>query len=395
MLIQIFTRNFIGKSVDYEVKEENLVGGAEIYIYYLSKILKDEFNAEIEIIQTGDRTEIFQWNDIKIIKLFIPLWKQKTDQYFFVSSLFNKFVKKNALKIYNFPHYAYLGTKNPSIGIFHGVDWDIPSFKFHIINEIKFYEKGSTNLFYSILRYIYLRKFTPFFCKAGIKKLLKTISVDHEIFKYIKGFEDKIKVIHNFVDLTRFNHHIKAFQNKNENKKIIFFPQNLTISRGAYLLPEVAKELRKKREDFIFFVAGTGPLKTYLEKTVKILHLEDFVKLLGHRKHFTEMPKLYKMSDIVIIPSTYSEGTSLAVLESMAMKKTTLMTNVGGLKEIGTEKEKIIIKPNVLDITEKLNYILDNSSLRKKIGNRAYRYVKKYHTFERWKKEWIEVFQNL
>ncbi|RLG94598.1 hypothetical protein DRO37_05140 [Candidatus Bathyarchaeota archaeon] len=64
-------------------------------------------------------------------------------------------------------------------------------------------------------------------------------------------------------------------------------------------------------------------LKGYLEK-----HLGDHIVLLGHRDHFSEMPRIYASS----------EGTSFAVLEGMAMKKPIVTTDVGGIKEIGINR---------------------------------------------------------
>ena len=46
------------------------------------------------------------------------------------------------------------------------------------------------------------------------------------------------------------------------------------------------------------------------------------------------MNEIYNIADIVVIPTTINEGTSLACIESMATARAIIATNVGGLSEV-------------------------------------------------------------
>jgi len=86
---------------------------------------------------------------------------------------------------------------------------------------------------------------------------------------------------------------------------------------------------------FRFKIAGEGHLHLFVENEIRKLKSEKEVILLGHRDHFREMPRIYANSDIVLLPSFFSEGTSLAVLEGMASEKPVVTTDTGGINDMG------------------------------------------------------------
>jgi len=347
---------------------------------------------EVEIIQLGIKEEIIKKKRLTI--KFIPLESNYKKLFFpyYISRKFSKLEEDDTLKIYNYPRYAIF-RKNISkntIGIFHGVEWDTKMMPY-LYREIKYRKASFIGLIYAFMKYIYFAVITPYTFKRSFSKLDKIVSVDSNIFNYLKRkYFNKIKVIQNYVDLKTFNPFVLP-KIGDKNKNIILVPRNLNIARGIHLIPKIVNILKEKRNDFLFQIVGTGPLKKYLEQQIKKDNLYDYIKLFGHINHYN-LPEYYAASTLVLIPSLFSEGTSLAVLEGMACGKVVLATDVGGIKEIGKDGiTKISISTNPRSIAEKINKLLDDKILRGKIGREASIYVENYFKKELWEKNWKDL----
>ncbi len=389
--VQIFTRNFCGSIKDFKINDLNLIGGAEIYLHDLSTLFM-KLGVEVEIIQLGFKKEIIKKKCLTIKFIQIKGTFKRLFFPYFISREFSKLEDEDTFKVYNYPRYSIFRktTYKNTIGIFHGVEWDTKLIPY-IYRELKYRRANFTGLIYSIMKYIYFSIIVPYCIRKSFSKLDRIVSVDTNIFNYIKKkFFHKIILIPNYVDLKMFNPLILPIMN-DKNKKIILVPRNLNIARGVHLIPRIVNILRKRRSDFIFYLVGTGPLEKFLEQQIRKDNLYNYIKLLGHINHF-DLPGYYTASTLVLVPSLFSEGTSLAVLEGMACGKVVLTTDVGGIKEIGNDGiTKIVISANPTNIAEKINILLDNGCLRRKIGEEAFKYVKKKFSKGLWEKKWKDL----
>ncbi|MFL9650013.1 glycosyltransferase family 4 protein [Exiguobacterium chiriqhucha] len=396
MKIQIFTRNFLGNISNFNVKENSAVGGAEVYLMQLIDAINSKFkNAEIEVYQIGDENkrvvhESFSLNYIKLNKfekMFFP---------FVLSFKFNKFTDQNSLKIFNYPNYAaFMKKQSKSIGIFHGVEWDTNFFDY-VKREYLYRDNRYIGLVASSMKYFYFRIVVPLMVRKGIDKLEKIVSVDTNIKNYIYKDDQlkKINVIQNCVDVNFFSG-IRNNKNENKNKKIILVPRNLNIARGVYLLPDVVEELLLKTNDFEIQVVGTGPLKKYIDQETSTRKIEKYIKLLGHIGDRKEMVEIYRNSDIILIPTVFSEGTSISALEALACSKPVIMTEVGGLKEIAINNEsKISSNATPRDIADNILKIINNEELREKLSLHSREYVEKNNNYSNWSQQWIELIES-
>lgn len=203
MKIQIFTRNFLGKISNFDVGNLSAIGGAEVYLMQLIEAIHQKYSdAEITVYQLGDDnkefyTELFTLKHIKlnkIEKIFFPIT---------LSLKFKKIIEKDSLKIFNYPNYAaFVGVQKNSIGIFHGVEWDTDLFSY-VFREVKYRYRNIFGVLTALLKYIYFRLVVPTLVKKGINNIDCLVSVDNNIFNYVKKekHKGKINVIYNCVDL--------------------------------------------------------------------------------------------------------------------------------------------------------------------------------------------------
>ena len=117
---------------------------------------------------------------------------------------------------------------------------------------------------------------------------------------------------------------------------VILFPSRLDIRKGPFVALEALKDLLKRSPHYKLIYSGHGTEKRNLERRILELKLDSFVHLLGEIPH-EEMPVLYNMANVVIIPSIshhgYEEPLANCVMEAMACGIPVIASAIGGLKD--------------------------------------------------------------
>lgn len=184
------------------------------------------------------------------------------------------------------------------------------------------------------------------------------------------AFNSKIRVIPGGVDPSVFPARMDTSEMdekyKLSGKKLILFSGKLTAYKGVRYLITAAKKI-----DGVIGIAGDGPQRTYLEDLTKEFGLTN-VRFFGLVKNH-DLIKLYYRADVCIVPSVWDEPLGLVVLEAMAAKTPVVVTRKGGVTVMLKENYNgLLIRPrNPADIVEKVNLLLANDALRKKMGERA------------------------
>lgn len=152
-----------------------------------------------------------------------------------------------------------------------------------------------------------------------------------ETYRYFK-IDKPIEVIHNFVDVKRFNQKpIAAFKKliAPEGEKVIVHASNF---RKVKRVDDVVKvfNLICKTIPAKLLLIGDGPERPMIEEMARECEIHQHIKFLGKQE---QMESLLPMADLFILPSEY-ESFGLAALEAMAAEVPVISTNAGGLPEI-------------------------------------------------------------
>jgi L-malate glycosyltransferase len=147
--------------------------------------------------------------------------------------------------------------------------------------------------------------------------------------------EKDIKVIHNFVDVKRFNKKpVDAFKKliAPNGEKIIVHASNF---RKVKRVDDVVRVFMKIMETIPakLLLLGDGPERPYVESICRDCVLCDNIKFLGKQE---QMEDILPIADLFLLTSDY-ESFGLAALEAMAASVPVITTNAGGLPEINID----------------------------------------------------------
>ena len=140
---------------------------------------------------------------------------------------------------------------------------------------------------------------------------------------------------------------LEKLEIQNEGKYIIGFICRIAEQKRPYLLLEIIKELKKKREDFIVVVAGDGPMLEEIKEKAKSLEISNYILFLGN---ISKTEDIYTISDLTLNCSI-KEGLALTAYESLSMGVPVVSSDVGGQKEFINDKTGVIV-PCMQDETE-------------------------------------------
>lgn len=274
----------------------------------------------------------------------------------------------------------------------HGIDWLYPYKLARIIHSNKIdliHAHNFTAWFYAALAafltripLVYTEHDNSFLSSkhivliSSLSKIFTTkiIAVSETVKSSLKQYcrINGTSVIYNGVDENTFNP-IEARGRRIRKKKYGFAETDLLLGtvgridalKNQTLIIETISKLNYDNTVKLIII-GDGKLRVDLERTVKILNLEDRVIFLGERRDISE---LLSILDIFILPSL-SEGLPVCLIEAMAVGLPIIASDVGGIPELISNNENgILINPaDQGSLLTALKTILSSENTRKKMG---------------------------
>jgi len=202
---------------------------------------------------------------------------------------------------------------------------------------------------------------------------IRLLSPSFERFIVDKGYKNVTSVGNTFVDDDIIIESARV--KKSGNYVNILFLSTISRNKGIYFALDLYRNLKNVYPSLIFTIAGDGPELKNVEAEVKGIGVRD-IEFVGHVEG-DKKRDTYRDADIYLFPSYY-EGMPLSVLEAMSYKLPIICGSVGSIPDFFiNEKMGFIIKDQDIEsYYNALELLITNSTLRSKIGEFNYRFVK-------------------
>lgn len=236
--------------------------------------------------------------------------------------------------------------------------------------------------------------------KNVILQCRKIITVSDYISKefikrYPKYSKEKIVKLPNVSDLNRFGKMNSKFRDDfykkfgiKKDDKIIMFAGRLDATKGGL---EVIKAFSKIKDDNVkLVIVGSyaygnnisNGFDLELKKYAKVK--EDKIIFTGY-VDFDDMPTLYKIADVMVLPSIWDDPAPLSIIESLCSGCALITTNSGGIIEYAKDIAIVLERDDKLvnNIYMNIVSLLENEDKRKKLGEKA------FNKTRGWTTEWF------
>ncbi len=194
---------------------------------------------------------------------------------------------------------------------------------------------------------------------------------DHILFKIAE--EDKFSVIYSGIELNILKE--SSSEEKQNLKKELGIPENSLIVgtagrlvpvKGPEFLVKASKYIISKYPDTYFMFTGDGPLEQDLKRKALEMGISDNIIFLGWRDDLVKIISIY---DIFVLPSL-NEGMGRVLVEAMALGKSIVASNVGGIPDLVIHgKNGFLVPPkNPKELAKYIQVLLEDKDKREKMG---------------------------
>ncbi len=205
-------------------------------------------------------------------------------------------------------------------------------------------------------------------------------------------------IIPNAVDHERFNPNLDGDVIRERHdlggKKVVMYVGRLRFHKGLEYFVEAAKWTPSNA---VHLVVGEGDMLSRLRSLVKVYNLEKKVMFAG-RVSYADLPLYYAACDMLVLPSVSRlEAFGIVGLEAMATAKPVIVSDIPGVRAVIKNRETgLLVEPfDSRDIAKKINFLLENPELRRKMGLKARKRVEQRYTWEKVSRRIESVFQDV
>lgn len=333
--------------------DSKLVGGAEIFLYLLLKNIDQDIYNLILICPNGKKHQAWR-NSIK--KLGVKVLPVATRNIFSVIKFYKIYnsIKSSQPEII---HFQFWSPYSCGVGLICAKLTKVP---IAFSSEHSFVPLEEAEWYFRPIKKLYHQ------WRKNIIDYPTTVSLASKIMmQRHQSFGDKeIYVVHNGITPNDKEEKIGCINHKKTN---LVMTARLEEGKGHNILIDAVSLINKKRrENLVFHLLGSGSLKKVLKNKIKKMKLEDNFKFWGERR---DVRKILNNFDIFVFPSL-SENFPFAILEAMDAGLPIIASNTGGIKEAlkNGRGGYLIKKGNKKLLSQKIIEIVNNKSSWDKFG---------------------------
>ena len=359
------------KIVQTPVRFYPFIGGVENYVYYLSK----------ELVNQGHQVEVICANEPQLINND-NIEGIQVKRLVYLGRIANTNITPSLPLILSREDYDIIHTHIPTPW---SADWSALSSK--IKNKPLVVTYHNDIIGDGIADYI-ARFYNSTFLKLLLKRADKIIITQPSYIKssaYLRGYQDKVEVIPNGVDVDKF----KPNENFNDdNNYTIFFLSLLDEFhryKGLDILLKSLQIVKKEIPNIKLVVGGKGVLVDYYKKMVVSMELVGNVEFTGFISD-DDIVDYYNQANVFVLPSTSSlqEGFGIVALEALACQTPVITTDIVGVAEdLDAVNGGLIVPPkDNVKLAEAIIIILKDKELQEEMGKRGRKLVMEKYTWK-------------
>lgn len=199
---------------------------------------------------------------------------------------------------------------------------------------------------------------------------------------------ERVSVVHNGLEMARYDaalasgaRGLRHSLGLEEDALLVVAAGRVSADKGFDLLVEAVRMCFPAHPKAVLLLCGaidSPEFHASLVRRIDELDLGKRVLLLGRRN---DLPELMAQCDLFVL-SSRREGHPYVLLEAMACNLPTVATCCGGVVETVTEENTSFIVPigNSAAIASRMDELLADSGLRKRLGRLAGAHVRRYFT---------------
>jgi len=197
-----------------------------------------------------------------------------------------------------------------------------------------------------------------------------------EILTYVPNFGDPIS-----------EETLREKISREKEQITVLIARRFEKMRGLPLMAKIVSDIYDHWPKVRFVFAGWGSQKKQMQDILKGKNRCEILRLSPE-----EVQAANLHADIVVIPTIWSEGTSLSCIEGMCAGAAVLATSIGGLGNlILPGYNGLLVSPTYSGLRVGLESLLGDADLRTDLANRGYMSAKTSFSREVWNKRVMRV----
>jgi glycosyltransferase involved in cell wall biosynthesis len=331
---------------------------------------------EVRVVQKGPSNSVTVSPDgvsVRFLKMPVRTW---TDPLFAFQT--RKLAREASLCVYGTAELALPFYAKRALAIQHGIWWDVPR---------KSIWSGHISRAFHWVRNV-----------AWCRRMQAVICVDTNFINYLRtngapaAIVRKCRYVPNYANIPAPHASSDFILRRRFRERRLLFLRRFEAHRGPDLFVDACRVLKSRGLNFSAVMAGSGALKNQTQTRIEQNGLRDIIRI--KESGLDEVYPMIDASAVSIVPSLWSEGTSLSAAESLAMGVPVIATDVGGLGNLVVPHfNGLLVNADAKSLADAIERMLSNEEAYIAIARNCLQ-LREALSFQRWQASILDILNS-